>query len=432
MILQNLIWERAVVNVTISDGRIAAIEVIRPADESDLANLYWLLPGGVDLHVHGREPDEDETGEPRPSVLKKEDWEHLCRAAILGGITTVVLMPNPTPPIISVKAVRHARTYVPANSPIKPYYWIGATPNNLAEIEAARAECDVVGVKSYLGSTFGPLLLEHYEDQLAVARLCARLNWPNAVHCEDEALMKSLLAKLDREPQLCDHPDIRSEEVEVKAVEQALRVGHDSGCWMHFCHVSTVTAAEMIFAARAGGQRVSAETCPHYWRFNRDCLQLSDAGRYKMNPPLRAEATRHGIWERLVNGSFDTIGSDHAPHRAEEKNQTRYQSCPSGIPGIQTLMPLTIDLVLGEQMSVADAIHCTSTWPSKIIGLERGVIKAGAVADLVLVDPRQQTEITNASMAYKCGWTPYDGITTQGKIVATMIGGRLYHDIRQN
>jgi len=432
MKLQNLIYDGQVITVAVSDGRIAEIEVIRPADETDAANLLWLLPGLVGLHIHGRQPDVDLDGQEKPPVFQKEDWPHLIWAAIQGGYTTIVLMPNTSPPITSVKVLRCARSLVPKDCPYRPLWWFGATPTNGAEIQAARNELDVVGVKSFFGSSTGELLVKYYAEQLAVAKICARLGWPNAVHAEDDDLIAALLAGLGREPKIADHPDIRSEECEVRAVEQALRVGKESGSWMHICHVSTVPAADLIFAARAAGQRVSAETCPHYWRLNRDCLLLSDAAYYKMNPPLRAEATRRGIWERTVRGEFDTIDVDHAPHLEREKNGSEYKKVPSGIPGLQTLLPLALELVFRDQMSMADMIRCTSTWPARIIGLDRGTIKVGAVADLVLVDPRQQTEITNKSMAYKCGWTPFAGITTPGKVVATMIGGKLYYDVRQD
>jgi len=413
--LEKVAVQGRLVNIKIGrNGRIAGIDELGPAKpDSPVA-----IPGMIDLHVHSRQPGGNH----------KEDWDHLWKAAVKGGVTTIVTMPNTSPPIVDLETLQLARELA-SSSLIKPLFWFGATAkDNSSAIKLACQEKDVVGIKMFMGSSTEAMTIEKPEDQLRVLRLGAKLRVPVAIHAETEARIQANLAALKDKPTVANHSKIRDTRAEVTAVKQALDLAKRAGCQVYFLHISTPEAAELIIRAQANGQLVWFEVTSHHLFLDDDFLQGEQGGFYKMNPPLRNFEQVAGLLEIFSNDQADTVGSDHAPHTREEKVGRDYAGTPSGVPGIETSLPLLINQVLLSQLSWECLVQYTSTRPAEILNLRRkGQIAIGSDADLVVIDPGGETRITNQNIASKCGWTPFDGLTTRGRIVSTIVGGQLLY-----
>ncbi len=412
MFIPRVVYQGRTVNIVIEEGLIAEIEDLGPA-RSDLLRV---IPGMIDLHVHSRQPGGDQ----------KEDWDHLWRAAVKGGVTTIVTMPNPKPEITTIDTLVLARQLA-VKSLIKPLFWFGATPNNSDQIRLAAKEPDVVGIKMFMGSSTGDLLVSKREDQRLIFQLGYELNLPVATHSEDEEMIKRNLAAFSK-PTVQDHHLIRSAEAEIKAVKQALRLASEAKCQLHICHVSTPGSVKLIYAARKAGQKVSLEVAPHHLLLDCRSLKGSRGGFFKMNPPLRSPEEREKLYLQFCLGLADTVGSDHAPHTKEEKSQSNYKDIPSGVPGVETMLPLLIEwAILSENWERLVAVSSfNASRILKILG-DRGSIAVGKRADLVLIDPQGETKITNETVASKCGWSPFAGQKLRGKIRATIVGGEVLY-----
>jgi len=396
-----------------TDGGI--ITLIRDLGPATLT-MPRIMPGMVDLHVHSRQPGGD----------GKEDWPHLFQAAMRGGVTTVVTMPNTSPPIASLEVLEQARKLA-GDSPLRPLFWFGVTPDNLDQMDQAVQEPDVVGLKLYTGSTTNALVVSDPVVQEQALRLAARRHLPVAAHCVDDAVVGRNLELLGHDADFADHPIIRDVESQLAPVKRILQLAKRTGCEVLFCHVSTLAAAEAIRQYQRSGGLAWIEFCPHYLFLDSSLLRTTEAWRFKMNPALRSRSETEQLWQFFLADQADTIGSDHAPHTIAEKTSGSYADCPSGVPGLQTTLPLLNDRVWRGELSQRLLVEYTSARPAQIIGLSnKGRIARGAAADLVLVDPTQQTVLEDEAMFYQCGWTPYKGRILRGRIVSTILGGSHY------
>jgi len=401
-------------DIIIEGSKIKSVGEVTPSEEGiDGAGLI-VIPGVIDPHVHFR----------IPGGAHKEDWETGSRAALKGGVTTVFDMPNTWPPLTTWERLEEKREIISATSKIQARFWFGATNNNLDEIVAVSHEPDIIGVKVFMGSSTGDLLITEEKDLKRIFSICAENNLVVGVHSEDEILMRTKRSSLKRNPQISDHNWLRDTEVEVSAVRSVISLARETGCRLYLCHLSTPEAVEIALRAKESGYPVFIEVTPHHITLDESQLQRNNGRYFKTNPPLRTPKQVVRLREYVCRGYVDTIGSDHAPHTREEKQKEKYDDIPSGVPGVETLLPIIFNLVAEGKLTLESLVNLTSANAVKIFGLSlKGKIEPGYDADLVLIDPNQTITIHNSDMASKCGWTPYDGMTVKGIPKITIIGG---------
>lgn len=396
-------------DVAIRDGRIAALGDLGRADAREIVDVTGLhiLPGVVDSQVHLREPGNEH----------KEDLETGGRAAVLGGVTTVFEMPNTKPPTTSPEALADKVARARHRMYCDFAFYGGATTENVDLLAAMEREPGCCGIKIFMGSSTGTLLVEKDEDVLRVLKAIRRRA---AVHSEDEFRLRERrpLALTGR---VETHPVWRDAEAAVLCTERLLRLAREAGKRIHVLHVST---AEEIPLLAAHKDIATVEVTPQH-------LTLAAPGCYEelgtlaqMNPPIRGAEHRDGLWRGVADGVVDVLGSDHAPHTREEKADA-YPKSPSGMPGVQTLVPVMLDHVNAGRLTLSRFVDLTSHGPQRIFGMARkGRIAVGYDADLTIVDLAARRTITNEWIASRCGWTPYDGRTVTGWPIGTVVRGR--------
>jgi dihydroorotase len=400
----------AAADVGILNGRIAAIGSLGNAKAAALfeAKGLHVLPGAIDSQVHFREPGNEH----------KEDLETGSRAAILGGITGVFEMPNTAPPTTSRAAIADKLARAKNRMHCDYAFYAGATPANigaLAELERLPGVC---GVKAFLGSSTGSLLLNHPDDIFAALKAGHRRM---AVHSEDEDRLLGRKQFAERgKPQT--HPVWRDAEAARASTERVLALAKKAGRRLHVLHVTTGDEIPLLAAAK---DFATAETTPQHLTLSApECYER--LGTYaQMNPPIRDESHRQALWAAVREGVIDVIGSDHAPHTREEKDKI-YPDTPSGMPGVQTLVTLLLDHVAKGNLSLERFVDLTASGPQRIFGIAgKGRIACGYDADFTIVDLNLTRTIENRWIASRCGWTPFDGMKTKGWAVATILRGQI-------
>jgi dihydroorotase len=396
-------------DVGVIGGKIAAVGSLANAKASEVyeAKGLHVLPGVMDTQVHFREPGNEH----------KEDLETGSRAAVLGGVTAVFEMPNTNPPTTTRAAIEDKLSRAKNRMHCDYAFYAGATPANvgaLAELERMPGVC---GVKAFLGSSTGTLLLSHPDDILAALKGGTRRM---AVHSEDEDRLEARKdLRVQGDPR--SHPLWRDVETALASTERVLRLAKQAGRRLHVLHVTTAEELPLLAAAR---DYATVETTPqHLTLAAPECYER--LGAYaQMNPPIREARHREALWEGVRQGLIDVIGSDHAPHTREEKDKT-YPDTPSGMPGVQTLATVLLDHVNAGRMSLERFVDLTSAGAARIFGIaSKGRIALGYDADFTIVDLKLKRKIENSWIASRCGWTPFDGMTTTGWPVATIIRGQ--------
>jgi len=397
-------------DVGVIGGRIAAIGSLANAKAQEIfeAKGLHVLPGVIDSQVHFREPGNEH----------KEDLETGSLAAILGGVTGVFEMPNTAPPTTTRAAIADKLARAKDRMHCDYAFYVGATPANvgaLAELERLPGVC---GVKAFLGSSTGSLLLNNPDDILAALKAGNRRM---AVHSEDEDRLIARKAFAERgKPET--HPVWRDAEAARASTERVLGLAKQAGRRLHVLHVTTGDEIPLLAAAK---DFATAETTPQHLALSApDCYER--LGTYaQMNPPIRDESHRLALWKAVREGVIDVIGSDHAPHTREEKDKT-YPDTPSGMPGVQTLVTILLDHVNKGDMSLERFVDLTASGPQRIFGLAgKGRIARGYDADFTIVDLGLTRTIENKWIASRCGWTPFDGMKTKGWAVASVLAGRI-------
>ncbi len=390
-------------------GRIAALGDLgaaKAAETIDCAGLH-ILPGVIDSQVHFREP----------GLMHKEDLETGSRGAVLGGVTAVFEMPNTNPLTTSaetlaakVAAARHRMFCDFA-------FYVGGTRENVDQIPALERLEGSAGIKVFMGSSTGNLLVD---DEASLDRIIGRISRRAAFHAEDEARLISRMGER-RKGDASSHPVWRDPEAAMIATTQLVRLAEKHKRRVHVLHVST--AEEMAFLADHKAFATVEVTPHHLTLVAPDCCDR--LGTYaQMNPPVRDERHRAAIWRALEQGIVDVLGSDHAPHTHEEKHH-EYPGSHSGMTGVQTLLPVMLDHVNAGRLSLARLIDLTSHGPQRIFNIRgKGRIAAGWDADFAIVDLKRRVTITNGMIASRCGWTPYDGVTVTGFPQGTIVRGR--------
>jgi len=397
-------------DVGVRGGRIAAIGALGPAKAAEAfeAKGLHVLPGVIDTQVHFREPGGEH----------KEDLESGSRAAVLGGVTAVFEMPNTHPPTTTRAAIEDKLGRAAGRMHCDYAFYVGATPANVGALAALERLPGVCGVKAFLGSSTGTLLLDEEEAILAALKGGTRRM---AVHSEDEARLrqrKSLAIKGD----VRTHPVWRDAETARASTERVLRLARAAGRRLHVLHVTTEEELPLLAEAR---DLATVETTPqHLTLAAPECYERLGA-LAQMNPPIREARHREALWQAVREGLIDVIGSDHAPHARAEKERT-YPDTPSGMPGVQTLATILLDHVNAGRLTLERFVDLTSAGAARIFGIAgKGRIARGYDADFTIVDLKAKRRIENAWIASKCGWTPFDGMETTGWPVATVIRGRI-------
>jgi dihydroorotase len=391
------------------DGRIAAIGRIDPGRAGAVVDAHGLhiLPGVIDTQVHFREP----------GLEPKEDLETGSRAAVLGGVTAVFEMPNTKPLTTSAATladkVKRARDRMFCDFA----FYVGGTRETVDAIPELERLEGAAGIKVFMGSSTGDLLVD---DEATLKRIIAAVHRRSAFHAEDEARLKERIG-LRRAGDPSSHPEWRDEEAALIATTRLVRLAEKHEKRVHVLHVST--AEEMAFLA-AHKDWASVEVTPHHLTLVApDCYRA--LGTYaQMNPPVRDDRHRQAIWAALCSGVVDVLGSDHAPHTRAEKDQA-YPASPSGMPGVQTLVPIMLDHVNAGRLSLERFVDLTSAGPQRLFGIRgKGRIAVGYDADLTIVDMKREATITDDWIASRCGWTPYHGRKVRGWPVGTFVRGR--------
>jgi dihydroorotase len=400
---------RAMRDVGIRGGRIAGLGDLSGATAGETVDVRGLhiLPGAIDTQVHFREP----------GLTHKEDMDTGGRAAVLGGVTAVFEMPNTQPPTVSAEALADKVARAHHRMSCDFAFYVGGTRETIDAIPALERLEGSAGIKVFMGSSTGNLLVD---DEPSLNRIVARISRRAAFHAEDEARLKER-AGLRRPGDPASHPVWRDEEAALTATRRLVRLAETHGKRVHVLHVST--AEEMAFLAEHKDW-ASVEVTPHHLTLAApECYER--LGTYaQMNPPVRDRRHQAALWQALAAGVVDVLGSDHAPHTREEKDHA-YPASHSGMTGVQTLVPIMLDHVNAGRLTLERFVDLTSYGPQRLFGIRgKGRIAVGYDADLTVVDLKRRQTITNAWIASRCGWTPYDGVTVQGWPVGTFVRGR--------
>lgn len=393
-------------DVAIEGGKIAAIgENLEGAEVIDCTGLH-VFPGCIDTQVHFREPGNEH----------KEDLESGSRGAVLGGITAVFEMPN-TKPSTSNREALEDKLSRAARMHCDHAFYVGATTDNadkLAELEMLPGVC---GVKIFMGASTGNLLVPD-DEGLRAALSSGRRRV--AIHSEDEDTMEAN-AKLAREGDVHSHYEVRSVEAAVKSTTRLLKIARETGRRVHVLHVTTADELPMLAANK---DIASCEVLPQHLTFSAPEAYDRLGTKAQMNPPIRPAKHREALWKYLQMGLFDVVGSDHAPHTLEEKAKP-YPLSPSGMPGVQTLVPVMLDHVAKGRLTLQRFVDLTSAGAQRLFNLRnKGRIAIGYDADITVCDLKRKVTLTDEMMANKSGWTPFHGMEVQGFPVGTIIRGR--------
>lgn len=403
---------RVQTDVGIEDGRIVVVGDLSSAEANEVidARNLWVFPGLIDTQVHFREP----------GLEHKETIETGTRAAVAGGVTTVFEMPNTDPTTTDAEVLRDKLRRAEATAWSRIAFFVGASATNadlLAELEMLPG---TPGVKIFMGSSTGSLLVETDDDLRRVLKSGVR-RCP--IHAEDEPRNRANKSRLTDPPHPRQHPNLRDAESARLATERILRLSAETGRPVHVLHISTADELPLLAAAKEQGLGTTCEVTPqHLWFAAPDCYDR--LGTFtQMNPPIRSEKHREELWKAVQAGLFDVFGSDHAPHTRGEKAKT-YPASPSGMPGVQTMLYALLTFVAQGKLPAEQLVQMACQTPADLYGLVgKGRIEPGYDADFVLVDPTRRTLFGPEHVVSKCGWSPYDGETFVGAPLATFIAG---------
>jgi dihydroorotase len=408
---------RSYTSVAVTGGKISAIGSDAHLDALEIFDAKGLtvLPGVIDSQVHFREP----------GLVHKEDLETGTRGAVLGGVTTVFEMPNTKPSTTTAEAFQAKISAAKGRVWSDISFFMGATPENATELAQLELQASCCAVKIFMGSSTGTLLVA---DDAPLRRILASGHRRVAVHCEDEARLteRRHLVEGINNPSL--HPVWRDELTALRATERLVGIAREVGRKVHVLHVTT--AEEMVFLAkqkRIENQEnlVTVEVTPqHLTLAAPECYERLGT-LVQMNPPIRESHHREALWAAVQTGVVDVIGSDHAPHTLEEKNKP-YPDSPSGMTGVQTLLPLMLDHMNQGRLSLERLVEICCRNPARLYhARNKGEIRVGNDADFTVIDIGAQRVIKNEWIASRSAWTPFDGMTVKGWPVATIVRGQV-------
>ena len=367
-----------------------------------------ILPGMIDTQVHFRDPGANH----------KEDLETGSRSAALGGITTFFDMPNTTPSTTDKKELRY-KIEMAQDKCITNYgFFIGATETNLEDIKAVVGLDGCCGVKIFLGSSTGDLLLENKE---IIKKMFQEIPLMFSIHSEDEQIMRANKAKLVN-PTVMDHYKWRSKESAMSSTKKIVEIAKSANKKIHVLHISTAEEVDYLIGHQ---QNATFEITPQHLHLHAPECYEKFGTFAQMNPPIREKYHQDRLWRAIKNNECAIIGSDHAPHTIDEKNRP-YPDSPSGIPGVQTIFPLMLNASLEGKLTLNQLVKYMCENPVAVFKLKnKGEISEDFDGDLTIVDLNGTSKIKNQDLASRVGWTPFDGITLKGKVSMTVVRGTI-------
>ena len=401
---------RGPADVGVRDGKIAAVGDLSQASAGEVfdASGLTVMPGVIDTQVHFREP----------GLEWKEDLETGSRGAVLGGVVAVFEMPNTEPTTTDPDALADKLQRARHRMHCDHAFYVGGTHENaafLGELERLPGCC---GIKVFMGASTGTLLVQ---DDEGVEQVLRHINRRAAFHSEDEYRLAER-RPLARTGDWTSHPEVRDAQSAIQSTHRLVGLAKKLGKRIHVLHVTTREEIEYL----AGHKDVaSVEVTPQHLTLAGPEAYERLKGFAQMNPPIRDAAHRAGLWAGIANGVADVLGSDHAPHTREEKARP-YPASPSGMPGVQTLLPIMLTHVADGKLSLERLVDLTSHGAHRIFGLaDKGRLAVGYDADLTIVDLKARRTISHQAMATRAGWTPFDGFEAKGWPMATIIRGRV-------
>ncbi len=396
-------------DIALVDNKIKKIGKIEANDTKVFdASDKLVLPGIIDTQTHFREPGSTD----------REDLESGSRAAVLGGVTSVFEMPNTNPPTSNLvefdKKLNLAKNRMHCNYA----FYFGATPENVDQLSKLKDLKGCCGVKLFAGSSTGNLLVDKEAD---IEKVISQSDRIVSIHSEDEEIL-NLRKRFIKEGDVHSHPEWRNTESAISSTRRVVKIAERYNKQIHVLHVTTKEEVDFLAMHK---KNVTFEITPqHLTLYAPDCYDK--LGTFaQMNPPIRKKEHYDRLWTAVKNSVVDVLGSDHAPHSKEDKKK-KYPASPSGMPGVQTILPIMLNHINNEKLSLEQLIKLMCENPCKIFGIKnKGYIKEDFDADLTIVDMNKKQTIKDEMIASKCGWTPFNNFTVKGFPVATIINGKI-------
>lgn len=398
--------EKVFPHILPADFDLSKIEVI------DAKGLY-LIPGVIDDQVHFREPGLTHKGE-----IATES-----RAAVAGGITTFMEMPNTNPQAVTQGLLEQKYQRAAEVSAANYSFYMGATNTNLDEV-LKTDPTKICGIKVFMGSSTGNMLVD---DETVLSEIFKNAPTLVATHCEDEATIQKNI-KIARERYgenvpISRHVHIRSDEACYKSSSKAVELASKFDTRLHILHLSSAKEMALFSAGKVADKKITAEVCVHHlWFDEKDYIKYGT--RIKWNPSIKTEEDKKALWDALLSDKIDVIATDHAPHTLEEKNNT-YFKAPSGGPLVQHSLVAMLEMSSKGFIRIEKVIQKMCHAPADLFRVEkRGYIREGYFADLVLIDPNKGWTVSPENILYKCGWSPFEGTEFSNKVVSTFVNGK--------
>ncbi len=401
---------RGPADIGVREGRIARVGDLGQASAGEVFDATGLtvLPGVIDTQVHFREP----------GLEWKEDLETGSRAAVLGGVVATFEMPNTQPTTTDAAAMADKLTRAQGRMHCDHAFYVGGTHENAADLGELERLPGCCGVKVFMGASTGTLLVA---DDAGVAEVLRHVTRRATFHSEDEYRLVERRS-LAREGDWTSHPEVRDAESAIRSTRRLCRLAREFGKRIHVLHVTT--AEEIAFLADQKDV-ASVEVTPQHLTLEGPDAYVRLRGLAQMNPPIREARHKTGLWSGIAQGVVDVLGSDHAPHTLEEKARP-YPASPSGMPGVQTMLPVMLTHVAAGRLSLERLVDLTSAGAQRLFGIAgKGRLAVGYDADLTVVDLSARRILSHADMASRCGWTPFDGMEVTGWPMATIVRGEI-------
>jgi len=412
-------------DVFIENDRIVEIEDSISVKSSETqvidAEGRYLLPGLIDDQVHFREP----------GLTHKGTIETESKAAVAGGITSFIEMPNTVPQATTIEKLEEKFSIAKETSWANYSFMFGGTNDNLAEILKVDAQ-KVAGLKLFLGSSTGNMLVDNPE---VLEEIFSKTNLLISAHCEDEATIKknmeTYLAEYGEEIPIEMHPKIRSAEACYISSSKAIALAKKTGARLHVFHLSTAKETQLLSNKKPlSEKKITAEVCVHHLWFAEEDYKTKGT-KIKWNPAVKSQEDQDGLWKALLDDRIDVLATDHAPHTLEEKNNV-YTKAPSGGPLVQHALVALLEMYHRGKISLEKIVEKSAHNPAILFQIkDRGYIRKGYKADLVLVDLVSPWTVNKENIFYKCGWSPFEGTTFKARITHTFVNGVLtYHNFK--
>ena len=370
-----------------------------------------LLPGVIDPHVHFRDPGNPE----------KEDLESGSRAAAAGGITSFLDMPNTSPNATNRLALEEKIAAASKKAVTHHGFFIGATTNNVSELQSVQGMDGICGIKIFMGSSTGNLLVH---EQKHLENIFANTGGIIATHAEDEIRLQSRIAEFKHRTDIAAHAECRDIECALIATKRATALAKDHSHRLHIVHLTSGKEADWLSSKK--GDLITTEVCTQHLTFDQDDVEKLGV-RALMNPPIRYTEDKEKLWSRLKDGTIDCIVTDHAPHTLEAKS-VGFPKAPAGMPGVETSLPRMLTHAKDGKCSISDIVKWMCAGPAKVYGIKnKGSLIEGFDGDLTLVDLENHRIIQDSDTWTRVGWTPYDGMELTGWPMYTIVDGNVVH-----